>query len=64
MRLPDPVAGLMAFAYRVVLRTRQIGLARTAGSLAFTTLLGIVPLATVALNSPRASRCSSNGWAR
>lgn len=49
MRLPDPVAGLMAFAYRVVLRTRQIGLARTAGSLAFTTLLGIVPLATVAL---------------
>ena len=49
MRLPARVAGLIAFAFRVVARTRQIGLARTAGSLAFTTLLGIVPLATVAL---------------
>jgi membrane protein len=39
----------MTFARRVVVRTRQIGLARAAGSLAFTTLLGIVPLATVAL---------------
>ncbi len=39
----------MSFARRVVVRTRQIGLARAAGSLAFTTLLGIVPLATVAL---------------
>jgi membrane protein len=39
----------MTFSRRVVVRTRQIGLARAAGSLAFTTLLGIVPLATVAL---------------
>jgi membrane protein len=39
----------MTFVRRVVVRTRQIGLARAAGSLAFTTLLGIVPLATVAL---------------
>ena len=49
MRLPAAVAGLVAFVHRVVVRTRQIGLARTAGSLAFTTLLGLVPLATVAL---------------
>jgi membrane protein len=49
MRLPATVAGLMEFARRVVVRTRQIGLARAAGSLAFTTLLGLVPLATVAL---------------
>ena len=45
MRLAD----VPAFACRVVVRTQRIGLARTAGSLAFTTLLGLVPLATVAL---------------
>jgi membrane protein len=37
----------VAFARRVVARTRNTGLARTAGSLAFTTVLGIVPMATV-----------------
>jgi membrane protein len=41
-------ARLKAFAARVVARLRHVGLARTAASLAFTTLLGIVPLATVA----------------
>jgi membrane protein len=49
VRLPAAVVGLVVFVGRVVARTRQIGLARAAGSLAFTTLLGIVPLATVAL---------------
>jgi len=49
VRLPATLAGLRAFVRQVVVRTRQIGLARTAGSLAFTTLLGLVPLATVAL---------------
>ena len=49
MRLPATVAGLVVFVGRVVVRTRQIGLARAAGSLAFTTLLGIVPLATLTL---------------
>ena len=43
------LAAVLAFVRRVVARTRRIGLARTAGSLAFTTLLGLVPLATVAL---------------
>jgi len=43
------LAAILAFVRRVVARTRRIGLARTAGSLAFTTLLGLVPLATVAL---------------
>ena len=49
MRLVSAIADLVAFGYRVAVRTRQIGLARAAGSLAFTTLLGLVPLATVAL---------------
>jgi membrane protein len=49
MRLTAAVAELLAFARRVATRTRRIGLARTAGSLAFTTLLGLVPLATVSL---------------
>ena len=40
-------ARLVAFVASVVARLRNVGLARTAGSLAFTTLLGIVPLATV-----------------
>ena len=37
-----------AFVRSVAARTRNTGLARTAGSLAFTTVLGLVPLATVA----------------
>lgn len=49
MRLVSAIADLVAFVRRVAVRTRQIGLARAAGSLAFTTLLGLVPLATVAL---------------
>jgi membrane protein len=43
------LAGLVVFAWRVVVRMRAIGLARTAASLSFTTLLALVPLATVAL---------------
>jgi len=45
------LAGLLravAFVRSVAARTRNTGLARTAGSLAFTTVLGLVPLATVA----------------
>ena len=38
----------VAFVRSVAARTRNTGLARTAGSLAFTTVLGLVPLATVA----------------
>jgi membrane protein len=49
MRPLAAVAGFVAFAQRVALRTRHIGLARASGSLAFTTLLGLVPLATVTL---------------
>jgi membrane protein len=49
MTLQSAVADLFAFSVRVAVRTRNIGLARAAGSLAFTTLLGLVPLATVAL---------------
>ncbi|MEO8306078.1 MAG: YihY family inner membrane protein [Betaproteobacteria bacterium] len=49
MRLLEAVVDLVGFVRRVAARTRQIGLARAAGSLAFTTLLGLVPLATVAL---------------
>lgn len=48
MRLRAAIGGAVAFAIRVASRTKQIGLARTAGSLAFTTVLGLVPLATVA----------------
>jgi membrane protein len=40
-----------AFAARVVERMRHVGLARTAASLSYTTLLGIVPLATVAFTT-------------
>src|SRR5512141_2194697 len=39
----------LQFTRRLATRTRDVGLARTAGSLAFTTLLGLVPLATVAI---------------
>jgi membrane protein len=49
VRLPATLVGLTAFVRQVIVRTRHIGLARAAGSLAFTTLLGLVPLATVAL---------------
>jgi membrane protein len=46
-RMPFPV--LVGFALRVAARMQAIGLARTAASLSFTTLLALVPLATVAL---------------
>ena len=49
MRQAAAVAELVAFARRVATRTRRVGLARTAGSLAFTTLLGLVPLARITL---------------
>lgn len=44
-------ARFVAFVARVAARMRHVGLARTAASLAFTTLLGIVPLATIAFAS-------------
>lgn len=47
--LPAPLAWLVRFAWRVVARMRAIGLARAAASLSFTTLLALVPLATVAV---------------
>jgi membrane protein len=47
MRLPAGILRAMAFVRSVAARTRNTGLARTAGSLAFTTVLGLVPLATV-----------------
>jgi len=40
----------ITFVKSVAARTRNTGLARTAGSLAFTTVLGLVPLATVAIS--------------
>jgi len=42
-------ADFVGFVRRVASHTRDIGLARTAASLSFTTLLGLVPLATVAI---------------
>jgi membrane protein len=39
---------LVSFIYRLVRHLRNVGVARTAASLAFTTLLGLVPLFTVA----------------
>ena len=47
--LPTPVATFVGFAVRAAARMRAVGLARTAASLSFTTLLALVPLATVAL---------------
>ena len=47
--LPGPAAALLGFSVRAAMRMRAIGLARTAASLSFTTLLALVPLATVAL---------------
>ena len=46
---PGPVAAFVGFGLRAAARMRAIGLARTAASLSFTTLLALVPLATVAL---------------
>jgi membrane protein len=48
MSLRGAVRDTVAFARSVLARTRNTGLARTAGSLAFTTVLGLVPMATVA----------------
>jgi len=48
MRRVVRVGRMIAFVRSVAARTRNTGLARTAGSLAFTTVLGLVPLATVA----------------
>ena len=45
----NPLAGLAVFVWHVLARMRAIGLARAAASLSFTTLLALVPLATVAL---------------
>ena len=39
----------LRFVARVAMRMRDIGLARTASSLSFTTLLAVVPMATIAL---------------
>jgi len=44
-------ARFAAFVVRAASRMRHVGLSRTAASLAFTTLLGIVPLMTVAFAS-------------
>ena len=49
MTLSAPIVALVHFTCRVIARMRTLRLARTAGSLAFTTLLGLVPLATVAI---------------
>jgi membrane protein len=48
MTVRSAVRGAVTFVRSVAARTRNTGLARTAGSLAFTTVLGIVPMATVA----------------
>jgi len=45
----QPALNPFRFVWRVAMRMRDIGLARTASSLSFTTLLAIVPMATVAL---------------
>ena len=49
MKLPAAIFRFTSFVRDVVTRTRSTGLGRTAGSLAFTTILGLVPLATVAI---------------
>ncbi len=46
----DVTANPFRFLSRVIARLRDIDLARTAGSLSFTTLLAIVPLVTVAFS--------------
>lgn len=54
MTLPPPARRLIVnpfrFLQRVVTRLRDIDLARTAGSLSFTTLLAIVPVITIAFS--------------
>jgi hypothetical protein len=47
------LVALAFFVLRVVARMRAIGIARTAASLSFTTLLALVPLATVAFGVTR-----------
>ena len=51
MTLRGRAGAFLAFAWRVVAHLSHVGLTRTAASLSFTTLLGVVPLATVALVS-------------
>jgi membrane protein len=46
MKLLAAIQRFRTFVRNVASRTRNTGLARTAGSLAFTTVLGLVPLAT------------------
>jgi membrane protein len=48
MKVLAAIRRFATFVRNVVARTQNTGLARTAGSLAFTTILGLVPLATVA----------------
>jgi membrane protein len=48
MKVLAAIGRFISFVRNVAARTRNTGLARTAGSLAFTTVLGLVPLATVA----------------
>jgi uncharacterized BrkB/YihY/UPF0761 family membrane protein len=55
------------FVFWVLRRLRKASVGRMAASLAFTTLLGIVPLFTVAWRSSRDFRCSTVGstrWSR
>ena len=49
MKVLAAIRRFITFVRNVVTRTQNTGLARTAGSLAFTTILGLVPIATVAL---------------
>jgi uncharacterized BrkB/YihY/UPF0761 family membrane protein len=49
MKLQTAVPRFFSLVSSVVRRAGNTGLARTAGSLAFTTVLGLVPVATVAL---------------
>ena len=49
MALRVGLAGFVSFLLRLIDRLQGVGLARTAASLAFTTLLGLVPLFTVAI---------------
>jgi membrane protein len=50
MKLQTMFLRLVSLIRSVASRTNNTGLARTAGSLAFTTVLGLVPLATIALS--------------
>ena len=50
MALPARLFDFVSFVRRVIERLSGIGLARTAASLAYTTLLGLVPLFTVAFS--------------